>query len=346
MKKLIAALLACLLLAGCVNNEIPPEPVTTEDVAVTLPDASDSTTASLPLEDDVPGYRGIMAEFAGSFLTMPLNSSQNSYSGSYVKVFSSYAALDSYFTSTGDYFMYGKKFISTLVSYDDIFFSSHDLMLMKLDEPSSYITHQVVGMHTDDGKVIVKLERHMPSDAPMTEAQYHLVFIAPKGTFAGLEDMAIEAEATYLFDSTAPANDSEAVVYSYPDYVPFVYRSDATQTPSTVIDSITDYDGLIGFYEKYKDIYDLSKLKSHIGILFDESVFEDYTLLAIITPSAENTSPEIGELFVYNRQIYIIIKNTQPAVLSDSTPCHLLIAAVSNKDLKDVDLKMFNIAFQ
>ena len=69
MKKLIAALLVGLLLAGCVNNEIPPEPVTTEDVAVTLPDASDSTTASLPLEDDVPGYRGIMAEFAGSFLT-------------------------------------------------------------------------------------------------------------------------------------------------------------------------------------------------------------------------------------------------------------------------------------
>ncbi len=349
MKRLVLILLACLMLAGCVNNEIPPEPIVTEDTTATLPYESTSPTESLPITSDDGGksdYRGVMSEFSGSYLTMPSSSSSQEYEGNFVKVFSNYAQLDSYFTASSEYFMFGKKFISTLASFDDVFFSTHDVMLMKLNESSSYITHNVTGMHTDNGTLFVDLERHMPSGAPESHAEYHLIFSAPKGTFDGLEGLPIETDATYLFDSTAPANDSEVFVYTYPDYVPFKYKSDAVGTPSTIIDSITDYDGLVAFYEKYKELYDLSAFKSHIGVLFDEAVFNDYTLLAIMIPSAENTSPEIDELFVFNRQIYIIIKNTAPAVLSDSTPCNLLIAAVSNKDLQNVNIKMFNIAFE
>ncbi len=80
--------------------------------------------------------------------------------------------------------------------------------------------------------------------------------------------------------------------------------------------------------------------------MYDESVFDDYTLLAVMTPSyPAGSPPKVGDLFVYNLEVYITVENSRPAAVSETTPCYLLITAVSKADLESVNLKLFNISF-
>ncbi len=357
MKKLAAILIiftVCLSLCACTPNVIPPEPITTQDSQATLPNPPEVTTPTsswIPITEppvDVTEDRSIMTELYGSYLTMKIaQPADESIDGQYIEVFRSFEEIEEYFAKTDPYFLYGKKLITALVSFDDTYLASNDVMLIKINEPSSYISHQNVRLRIEDGILNVGFERHIPYNAPGGDTQYHLILTAPKGSFNGLDDMEVKFNPTEVMDNSKDsANDAERYLYLYPEYVPFSYRTDAVDTPSMVIDVINSYDKLVAFHEKHKNSFDLTEFKKHIGSLYDEAVFNDYTLLAMMLPSSGDVPPEITELFVYNLEIYITVDRAMPEVIDSTTPCYLLMTAVSNSDLRWIDLSMFNISFE
>ncbi len=216
MKRLtVIFILAALFLCACTPSEIPPEPVVSEDSTVTsAPEkVTEGTTATTLSPEEILEDRTIMSELYGSFLTMRMTGTVNeALDGNYVKVFNNYAEIDGYFSSTDPYYFYGQKFISTLASFDDVFQSQNDVMIVKIDEPSSYISHQNARVRIEDGVLNVGIERHIPPHAPESDTQYHLILTAAKGTFAGLEDLPLQVNITEVI---AHGHDTAAAADRY-----------------------------------------------------------------------------------------------------------------------------------
>ncbi|MBQ8396322.1 MAG: hypothetical protein IJX54_04960 [Oscillospiraceae bacterium] len=339
-------------LCGCRNNTVPPEPDTTiTEPDVTTVSTSESETAPTTTEEPIPeGDIKIDSEFVGSYLTMRMDDREApQYEGSYFMVFSTYDEIAEYYETSCDFFFYGRKFTIQCASYSEgDFMANNDVLILKVDEPSSYITHSATSLRISDGKAVFGIERHMPKDAPLGDTQYHLIYTAPKGTFDALKGLEFEAVFAEINDlDSANAFDSERYLYIYPEFWPFVYKADAISAPGTIVDSIESYNELVEFYERYKTSYDFEDdFKKHIGSLYDERMFDDYILLMVLAPCDANGKPlEVGQLFVYNLEVFIAVNNSSKAVVSDTTPSYLLVTAVSKKDLKGVNLSMFNISF-
>lgn len=349
---ILMTLALMLSLCACRNNTVPPEPVDTDtEPSVTTLSTSESETLPTTAEDPLPeGDVKIDAEFVGSYLTMRMDGRDApQYDGSYFKICTTYEEIAEYYETSADFFFYGRKFTIQCASYNDpSFMADNDVLILKIDEPSSYITHEATSLRISDGKAVFGIERHIPKDAPLSNTQYHLIFTAPKGTFdvlEGLEPETVFAEINDL--ESANANDAERYLYIFPEFWPFVYRADAVSSPATIVDSIESYNELVAFYERYKSDYDFEDdFKKHIGSLYDERMFDDYVLLMVLAPCDANGKPlEVGELFVYNLEVFISVNNSSKAVVSDTTPSYLLVTAVSKKDLQGVNLSMFNISF-
>ncbi len=362
MKKLIMILLALMLLLCACDNDIPDKPVdgdVTVDNNDHIPDntivppvtENTDTSEAAPNDDDEDDEydEAVVLNTAGtlfgSYLTM--------YEGDelefpYIKVFDSYAKVSEYFDATDDVFFYGQKFTLALASFDDKFLAENDVMILVIDEPSSYISHKSKSVTVTSKGVIFDIERHIPEDAPQSSTQYHLIFTAPKGSFDKMDELEFEVNITEIIDKVNDDTfDAERYRLVYPEFYPFVHRTDAKGEAETVVDTISNYAELIGFYEQHKNSYDFeSQFKKYVGLLYSEDIFDDYVILAIIVPS-KSTGEEIAveELFVYNLEIYLSVENTAPAVVSDETECYLLMTCVAKKDLMGVNLEWFNISF-
>ncbi len=345
MKKLLAITLTLLLLfglCGCTHNDIPDIPDITEDTTVFGPGEEITVTTEAPKEVDLSD-RTIMSELVGSFLTMEVyGMTSDELTGEYVRVFNSYAEIASYLSATEQYYMFGSKFLTALNGFDDIFLSEHDVMILRLEGNNIGTAYDNIRIRVEDASLFIGLERIAQSDAPEKPAAYHIIATAPKDAFYGLDTIPLTVEFT---DIEPEIDESTAELYIYPDFVPYIYPADAIGVPSIVIDTIDSYDKLIGFHEKHKASFNLEEFRKQMGTIYTEELFEDFTLLAMIVPSSEEQPPKISDIFVYNGEIYITVDNPALAVVSETTPCHLMIAAVPNKDLESVNLKLLNISF-
>ena len=299
-------------------------------------------------EDAVTNGNAVVVDFElyGSYLTM---CSDESIEYPYIKLFDSYEEVSEYYDDNSQSFLFGRKFTLACASFDDEFLKENDVLMLVVNEDSSYITHQADGIIVSGGKTEFFIERHFPEDAPKSNTQYHLIFTAPKGTFAGLDSLPFKISQFDVIDNGSnTAFDAERYRMIYPEFYPFVYRADAKGDADTVVDTIKSYSELISFYEQYHDTYDLeAQFKKHVGTLYDEkSFFNEYILLAIIVPS-KSVGEEIGvdELFIYNNELYLSVANTSPAVVSRKTECYVLATAVAKSDLDGVNLEIFNISF-
>ncbi len=335
-----------LSLTACRNN-VQGDPDESQSVMQTL---STETTATSADEENsaVPPSAHTDAEFYGSFLTMETTGNHSELEDSYFEVLTDYSQIEDYYDSGSRYYIYGKKFTLAMASFNDEFMADHDILILVLKEPSTYITHDIASITESDGKTVFEISRLIIENATMSDTYYHLVFIGNKGTFDDIKelDFTVDIAQTVTKEKYA-ANDAEIYLYSYPEFWPFVYQTTALSTPTTEIDTIKTYDQLISYYEQHKDDYELDSFKKHIGSLYDESMFNDYILLMVLMPYDNNKeTPEIDRLFVYNSEIYISIGNSSDAVISSTTSSCLLVTAVSKSDLQGVDLGVFNISFE
>lgn len=369
MKRLLAFLLVvllCLTLCAC-DNEISEKPVgdVTQDNAHSnvpdnvvsvdpRPEEDRPTTPDEPKDDEGEGEsdesdRAFVVESCelyGSYLTM---CSDESVEYPYIKVFDSYSEVTEYYDTNSESFLFGRKFTLACASFNDEFLKENDVMMLVLSEDSSYINHKADEIVVTKNGIQFIIECHIPQDAPKSDTQYHLIFTAPNGSFAGFEDLPFELNLFDVVDNgNGAAFDAERFRMIYPEFYPFVYRADAKGDAETVVDTIDSYSELISFYEQYKDTYNLeAQFKKHVGTLYDEnSFFNEYVLMAIIVPS-KNVGEEIGvdELFIYNGELYMSVENTAPAVVSDKTECYVLATAIARSDLDGVNLEWFNISF-
>ncbi len=358
MKKLIMILLALTLLLCACNNDIPDKPVSSDvtldnndqipDNTIVPPVTENTDTSETAPKDDENAEAVVLntaGTLFGSYLTM--------YEGNelvfpYVEVFDSYAEVSAYFEVNDLDFFFGQKFTLALASFTDEFLAKNDVMLLVINETSSYISHKSKCVTVTSDGIIFDIERHIPEDAPQSSTQYHLIFTAPNGSFDGVDESNFKINTVDVIDKVNEDTfDAERYRMVYPEFYPFVHRTDATREAETVVDTINNYAELIGFYEQHKGIYDFeSEFKKYVGSLYSEDIFDDYVILAIIVPS-KSTGKEIAveELFVYNLEIYLSVENTAPAVVSDETECYLLMTCVAKKDLRGVNLEWFNISF-
>lgn len=351
MKKVLSLLLVLAIfvsLCGC-DGKIKDNPnvseVTTDknvpDNVISVP--TKDTEQVKPTEEFLLNTSG---KLFGSYLTMCSN---EEIEFPYIKVFESFAEVSEYFDSNCEQFFFGHKFTMACGSFNDEFLRENDVMMLVLSEDSSYISHTAKSVTVTSKGVKFELVRKIPQDAPKSSTQYHLIFTGPKGAFEGVDELPFELDITEVTDKADDTTfDAERFKMIYPEFWPYVYRCDATGEAQTLVNTITSYSELISFYEQYNDIYDLeSEFKRHVGALYDQySFFDEYVLLAIMVPSRNISGGiAIDELFVYNLDIYVTIKNTSPAVVSDTTECYLVTAAVTRSDLTGVNLEWFNISF-
>lgn len=352
MKRLLLFVIATLMvlsLTACKNDTVltkQTESEVTSNVAnipdhlISLPNTDDNIN-----EADAPTHTN--AEFYGSFLTMARDV-QNDLDDAYFQVIENFAQIQEFYDAGSEYYIYGKSLTITLASFDEEYMADHDLLILVINEPSTYITHDNASIDIENGKAVFNISRLIIEHATMSDTCYHLIFTSVKGAFDGLKDLAPTVNITEtVTNEHSAANDAERYQYSYPEFWPFSYKTPAVDAPATAIDVIQSYDSLIAFYEQYKGSYNLDTLKQHIGPLYDEALFDDYVLLIIMVPyDSSKKMPEIEQLFVYNLEIYILVENSSDAVISDTTSCCLLVTAIAKSGLQGVDLSLFNISFE
>lgn len=322
------------------ESEVTSNDANTPDRLTSLPNTDGNTD-----EADTPTHTN--AEFYGSFLTMEAAGDRSELESSYFTVLTDYSEIEQFYNNGSDHYIYGKKFTIAMASFNDDFMSDHDVLILVINEPSTYITHDSADIEISGDTAVFEVSRIIVENATMSDTYYHLVFIGGKGAFDKVKglDLNVDITETVTKEKYA-ANDAEIYLYSYPEFWPFVYRTSALSNPMTEIDTIESYDELIGYYEQHKDNYELDSFKKHIGSLYDESLFNDYILLMVLLPYDDSENlPEIDELFVYNSEIYISIGNSSDAIVSSTTSSCLLATAVSKSDLQGVNLRVFNISF-
>ena len=132
MKKLRIIALALVMalvfaLSGCMS-EISDSPLSSGDTVETV----------VP----EPGQTLYAGELYGSYLTMNFSHTPSEVLGlPYVRVFNSYREVADYYDSTSNLFFYGRRFTLAMNSFTDEFLASTDVLVLAIDEPSSYISH-------------------------------------------------------------------------------------------------------------------------------------------------------------------------------------------------------------
>ncbi len=344
LNRIVAVFAACLIVmtifAGCSRVDIEPD--VTEDITEEIddsPDPEDTLSISGTLHD---------GSFYGSFLTMVL-----AYEGadSYPKSFimHSYSEVEEYYYATERTYSFGARFTITMASFSDEFFEDNDVLVVVISEPSTYVSHSVDEMELfQDGSFVIRLTRHIPDDAPLSDGTiYHLVFTAPKGGFDDIDTDNVSVEITELIDDeNVGAYDSERFIYRYPEYWPFTFKTSAlTDDVSTHVDSLETYEEMLGFYETYKDEFDLdSTFVKYFGSVFDDEMFEEYVLLIMVLPFDNSLSkPEVTDVFIYNYQIFVTVDNLSYSFDEANTQWYLLAVAIDRSSLENVNLGAINI---
>jgi len=341
--RITAVFTACLIIlalfSGCsgVNNDT----VVTEDSV---------ETTSAPDPEDIISISGAPHDgnFYGSFLTMVLSSSdEDVFPKAYVM--HSYSEIEEYYYATEKIYSFGARFTITMASFTDDYFEDNDVLIVVISEPSIYASHSVEDMELyEDGSFIINLTRHIPENAILSDGTvYHLVFTAPKGGFDDIDVDNIAVDVTEIIDSDSMgAYDSERFTYVYPEYWAFIFKTPAlVEDVSTHVSALETYDEMLGFYEAYKGDFDLDTLfVKYFGAVFDDEMFEEYVLLVTVLPFDKTLSkPEVSDVFIYNRQIFMSISNLTYDFDEANEQWYLLAVAVDRSSLENVNLESINI---
>ena len=324
----IAAL--CLSLSAC-RGDIPdhPAPIITEDEVI-------------PSITPLPGETYHVGELYGSYLTMYFGYTPvENLELPLVKVFSSYADVEDYYDSTSSDFHYGARFTSAMASFTDEFLAKNDVMTVAINEPSSYLNHTAEPIEITDSEIRLNITRHISQNAPRSDTQYHLIFTAPKGAFAGIDEKSLEVNITEVVDiENNSAFDAERYRLYYPEFWNFCYRADAlTDDPQLLVDVIDGYDDLVFFLNSHRGEFDLDSVFSeYVGTLYNWYICERYILIATVIPCAEIAEPRTSELFVNNLEIYLTLDATPPPEGAPPSACYLLLTAIERSDLQGVNL--------
>ena len=348
IKKMLSLLIAaalCLGLCSC-RGEIEPTPPFSEDV--TLPtEITADTTATPP---DTPSETKFVGELYGSYLTMYFGRTPIEHLNyPKMEVFETYAELDSYYMTTLPNYFYGKLFTLALANFTDDFLAENDLMLLLINEPSSYVNHTAEPIEITDDEVKIKITRHISEGAPRADTQYHLIFTAPKGAFVGIEQKKLSVEVNEVVDpENNSAFDAESFRMYRPEFWNFCYRADPiTDSPKVEVDAIDGYSELIYFFDKYRSEYDLdSEFAKYVGTLYSLDICERYIILATIIPTSGEREPAAEEVFVNNLEIFLTVGADTPDEGQKPDSCYLLLTAVERSDLTGVNLDWINLSFE
>ncbi|MCD7771913.1 MAG: hypothetical protein LUH23_07495 [Oscillospiraceae bacterium] len=336
-----AYLIIMSLFSSCSRVQNNTE-LTTEDTS--------GETASVADPEDVVSISGVEHDgsFYGSFLTMVLSSSGTStYPMAYVM--HSYSEIEEYYYATERTYSFGARFTITMASFSDEFFEDNDVLIVVISEPSTYVSHSVDELElSSDGSFRISITRHIPENAPISDGTiYHLVFTAPKGGFDDVDTDNISVEITELIDDEAVgAYDSERFIYSYPEFWSFTFSTPALiQDVDTHVSALETYEEMLGFYETYKNDFDLDTLfVKYFGSVFDEAMFEEYVLFVMVLPFDKTLpKPEVTDVFIYNYQTFITVDNLSYDFDEANTQWYLLAVAVDRSSLKNVNLDAINI---
>ena len=337
---MIAAL--CLSLCSCRGSISDRRPVKIQSEDQT----QDTSVSELPL----PGETRTVGELYGSYLTMYFGRAPAEILGlPYIKVFHEFGEIEEYYDSTLNDFLYGRLFTLAMASFDDEYLLEHDVMILALDEPSSYVNHTAGPVEITDGGVKISITRHIPQDAPRNETQYHLIFTAPRGSFDGIEDKELDVDVTEIIDQeNNSAFDAERFRMYYPEFWNFCYRADSLiDNPQITVDAIDSYGELAYFFDTHRSEFDLDKnFGQYVGTLYNWEVCERYIILATLIPCADKTEPVTTEVFVNNLEIYMSIDANLPEEGKQPEACYLLLTAIERSDLSGVNLEWFNLSIE
>lgn len=335
-----AALILCL--SGC-GGVIPDEPIQTDPTVLV------SETRE-PAPPPRPGEAYTVGELYGSYLTMYIGSMPPEERGTpYMRVFDTYQEVSDYYDETVTEYLYGVRFTVALASFTDEFLAENDVMIIAIDEPSSYVNHTAEPLTVTDDEVSVSITRHIPEGAPLNDTQYHLIFTAPNGSFDNIEGKKLSLNIYEVIDpENNSAFDAERFRLYYPEFWNFCYRADAlTNDPRFTLSTISSDEEMIYFYDSYKETFDLdSNFRKYIGTLYNWEIWERYIIIATIIPCKNVTEPYTSGFFVNNLEMFMTIDVDQPQFGDPPAACYLLLTAVEKSDLQGVNLESVNISFE
>ncbi len=313
-----------------------------------IPDQTEAHSIDEPINTSVP-TAPILSDGEESFNAYLTTYHTSKYVDDfpYVVKFRSYSEVEEYFYSHERDFFFGARFTIACASFSDDYLAANDVMMLVIDEPSTYASFECKNVTTADGKTVFDIERHIPQNAPQgSSIAYHLVFTAPKGSYDYVDTNNFSVNITEVTDNdTSEVFDAERFRYIYPEFWPSSHKADALGEVSPVILSIHSYDELLGFYESQKSDFDLdSEFLPQIGFSYTEELFNDYVVLMALMPfDSRYPPPTIQNVFVYNMKIWISINGYVEQIPEDKTVWYLVTAAVAKRDLEGVDLNQFNI---
>lgn len=331
---LIAAAICITFLTSCAPEKIPDQTeVNSLDEA-----ANTNPTGIIDVSNGNEAFSAYLTTYHSSKYTEKFP---------YLVKFSSYSEVEEYFYSHERDFFFGARFTLACASFSDDYLADNDVMILVIDEPSTYASFECKNVTIENGKTIFDIERHIPQNAPKgLSIAYHLVFCVPKGGYEHVDPDNFSVSVTEVTDNDAnDVFDAERFRYIYPEFWPSSHKTDALKSVSPVIISIHSYDELLGFYENQKANFDLdSEFLPQIGFSYTEELFNDYVLLMAMMPfDSRYPPPTIQNVFVYNMKIWILLNNYADQIPEDKTVWYLLTAAVAKRDLEGVDLNQFNI---
>ncbi len=328
---------AAVMLTACRGVIEPLPPIESAATA-------DMSSQNLPETIPADGETRAVGEFYGSYITMQLSGGAAELPR--IVHPHSYREVSDYFEATQYVYLYGSKFTILLNSFSDEYLAQNDVILLVINEPSSYVDHDAGPVTVGNGKVGISITRHRPDEAPQNDTVYHLVFIGPKGCFDGVEDMELSIDFTDVSDAgETSAYDAERFRIYNPEFWNFCYRADAlTDSPEKVVDIIDGYDELVYFFETYRDDYDLdSEFREYVGTLYNWQICERYIIIATVIPCSRAVEPVTTDLFVNNLEIYMTVDADEISEGETPTAGYLLLTAVERYEMEGVKLGSMNL---
>ncbi len=339
IKRIILILFAVAAIAAalvCCFTQKAPEPVEADAYE---PEADSANSLGIfNVSED--------GEAFGAYLTT-YHSSEYIEELPYLVKFSSYSEVENYFYTCERDFFFGARFTVACASFTDDYLAQNDVMMLVIEEPSTYASFVCKGVSIENGKTVFDIERHIPQNAPQGQnIAYHLVFRAPKGSYDLIDSGNFSVNISEVIDNKPnEVFDAERFRYTFPEFWPSTHKTDALTEASPLIMSAHTYDELLGFYESKKDDFDLdSEFLPQIGFSYNEELFNDYVVLMALLPfDSRYNPPRISNVFVYNMKIWITIDNYTEQIPEEYTVWYLVTAAVAKRDLDGVNLNEFNI---
>ncbi len=337
-----ALILALSCLCGC-GRRITEYPIESVPETASLASASSAYSAAnekITLPES--GEPLSVGELYGSFLTMYRGHVPADVRGiPCFRVLRSYSDVENFYDSTEREHIYARHFTDAMLSFTDEFFSDNDVLVLTIDEPSSYVNHTAGPIRIYPDRVSFDITRHTPESSPLLNTEYNLIFTAPAGSFSGIDALPPEINITEVVDGeNNSAFDADMFRLFSPEYTSFCYRADTLDDSSEkVVDAIDGYEELVYFYDKYRDRFDLDKeFKDNIGTLYSWDICERYVLVAVLIPCSGEEEPKISEIFVNNLQIYVTVNAAEPDEGEKPDSCYLLLCGIERRDLAGVDL--------